>query len=130
MNEDSSIFSKEEISSYLSEVKKAIRDKKYTFPRREKNKKLFIDYIIDEKKRLEIIYNLTVDDFCYVRNNDHKNYSNEKLYVFSKKIKLIKRFDFDEQLVGIYIKFNKLEDGFCFIISFHELEHPINKYFK
>ena len=93
-------------------------------------KKLFIDYIIDEKKRLEIIYNLTVDDFFYVRNNDHKNYSNEKLYVFSKKIKLIKRFDFDEQLVGIYIKFNKLEDGFCFIISFHELEHTINKYFK
>lgn len=45
---------------------------------------------------------------------------------FQKKIKLIKRFDFDEQLVGIYIKFNKLEDGFCFIISFHELEHPIN----
>lgn len=130
MNEDSSIFSKEEISSYLSEVKKAICDKKYTFSSREKNKKLFIDYIIDEKKRLEIIYNLTVDDFCYVRNNDHKNYSNEKLYVFSKKIKLIKRFDFDEQLVGIYIKFNKLEDGFCFIISFHELEHPINKYFK
>ena len=84
----------------------------------------------DEKKRLEIIYNLTVDDFCYVRNNDHRNYSNEKLYVFSKKIKLIKRFDFDEQLVGIYIKFNKLEDGFCFLISFHELEHPINKYFK
>ena len=84
----------------------------------------------DEKKRLEIIYNLTVDDFCYVRNNDHRNYSNEKFYVFSKKIKLIKRFDFDEQLVGIYIKFNKLEDGFCFIISFHELEHPINKYFK
>ena len=55
MNEDSSIFSKEEISSYLSEVKKAIRDKKYTFSSREKNKKLFIDYIIDEKKRLEII---------------------------------------------------------------------------
>lgn len=49
---------------------------------------------------------------------------------FQKKIKLIKRFDFDEQLVGIYIKFNKLEDGFCFIISFHDLEHPINKYFK
>ena len=39
MNEDSSIFSKEEISSYLSEVKKAIRDKKYTFSSREKNKK-------------------------------------------------------------------------------------------
>ena len=66
MNEDSNIFSKEEISSYLSEVKKAIRDKKYTFSSREKNKKLFIDYIIDEKKRLEIIYNLTVDDFCYL----------------------------------------------------------------
>ena len=40
MNEDSSIFSKEEISSYLSEVKKEIRDKKYTFSSREKNKKI------------------------------------------------------------------------------------------
>lgn len=31
MNEDNSIFSKEEISSYLSEVKKAIRDKNILF---------------------------------------------------------------------------------------------------
>ncbi|RHM59777.1 hypothetical protein DWZ53_08750 [Coprobacillus sp. AF33-1AC] len=91
----------------MLEIKKAIYDNRCSFSRRDKNKKLFRDYIISEKERSNIILSLTEDDFCEIRRNKHTNYSDEKLY----------------------IKFNKLDDGFCIIISFHEQEYPMNKYF-
>ena len=125
-----SVLSKEEISNYLREVKEAINSGKYSFSNREKNKKLFLDYIINEKERIQIIRDLDIDDFCGIRNNNYKDYLEEKLYVFSKKVKLIKRFEPGEENVELYIKFNKLDNGFCFVISFHELEYPIKKYFK
>lgn len=128
--EKDSIISKEEISVFLKEVKEAIKYKNYVFSNREKNKKLFLDYIINEKDRIQTILNLKEKDFCEIRNNKHKDYQNEKLYIFSKEIRLIKRFGSGEENIQLYIKINKLEDGFCFIISFHELEYPIKKYFK
>ena len=85
MMEKDSILSKKEISNYLREVKEAINSGKYSFSNREKNKKLFLDYIINEKERIQIICDLDVDDFCGIRNKNHKDYPEEKLYVFSKK---------------------------------------------
>lgn len=83
--EKDSILSKKEISNYLREVKEAINSGKYSFSNREKNKKLFLDYIINEKERIQIIRDLDVDDFCGIRNNNHKDYQKKSYMFFQKK---------------------------------------------
>lgn len=80
-----SVLSKEEISNYLREVKEAINSGKYSFSNREKNKKLFLDYIINEKERIQIIRDLDIDDFCEIKNNNHKDYLEESYMFFQKK---------------------------------------------
>lgn len=123
----------EEIEHYLSEIKMAVKKDKYRIERnekRQKNNDLFIDYIIDESKAKEILLNLEAEDFSEKRNNDHKGYEHEILYVFGKNVKLLERFGFEEKTVPLYIKFNKLENCFVFVVSFHEQEYPMIYYFK
>ena len=108
----------EEIEHYLSEIKMAVKND------------LFIDYIIDESKAKEILLNLEAEDFSEKRNNEHKGYEHEILYVFGKNVKLLERFGFEEKTVSLYIKFNKLENCFVIVVSFHEQEYPMRYYFK
>lgn len=121
---------KEEIEKYLIDVKKAIIDNRYTVSPREKNEQLFIDYIFTEQRREEILLDLCVDDFCEAVNNEHQQYAHEILYVFGKNVKLLPRYGGEERTVSLYIKFNKLENLYCIIVSFHEEEHPLNYAFK
>lgn len=123
----------EEIEHYLSEIKMAVKKDKYRIERnekRQKNNDLFIDYIIDESKAKEILLNLEAEDFSEKRNNEHKGYEYEILYVFGKNVKLLERFGFEEKTVSLYIKFNKLENCFVIVVSFHEQEYPMRYYFK
>lgn len=74
---------KGDIEKYLEEVKSAINAGKYRVwmnHRRQDNQDLFIDYVIDEKKREQI---------------------------------------------SLYIKFNKLEEQYVIIISFHKQGYPL-----
>lgn len=123
----------EEIEHYLSKIKMAVKKDKYRIERnekRQKNNDLFIDYIIDESKAKEILLNLEAEDFSEKRNNEHKGYEHEILYVFGKNVKLLERFGFEEKTVSLYIKFNKLENCFVIVVSFHEQEYPMRYYFK
>lgn len=123
----------EEIEHYLSEIKMAVKKDKYRIERnekRQKNNDLFIDYIIDESKAKEILLNLEAEDFSEKRNNEHRGYEHEILYVFGKNVKLLERFGFEEKTVSLYIKFNKLENCFVIVVSFHEQEYPMRYYFK
>ena len=123
----------EEIEHYFSEIKMAVKKDKYRIERnekRQKNNDLFIDYIIDESKAKEILLNLEAEDFSEKRNNEHKGYEHEILYVFGKNVKLLERFGFEEKTVSLYIKFNKLENCFVIVVSFHEQEYPMRYYFK
>lgn len=123
----------EEIEHYLSEIKMAVKKDKYRIERnekRQKNNDLFIDYIIDESKAKEILLNLEAEDFSEKRNNEHRGYEHEILYVFGKNVNLLERFGFEEKTVSLYIKFNKLENCFVIVVSFHEQEYPMRYYFK
>lgn len=123
----------EEIEHYLSEIKMAVKKDKYRIERnekRQKNNDLFIDYIIDESKAKEILLNLEAEDFSEKRNNEHRGYEHEILYVFGKIVNLLERFGFEEKTVSLYIKFNKLENCFVIVVSFHEQEYPMRYYFK
>ena len=122
-----------DIEKYLSEVKDAVEKDNYRLDRnarRQDNINLFLDYIIDEAKAKEIILSLTAMDFSEILQNEHKGYEHEKLYVFGKDVTLLERNGTDEKTVSLYIKFNKLENCFVIVISFHEQRHPFTYYFS
>lgn len=52
------------------------------------------------------------------------------LYVFGKDVKLLERTGDEEKTVSLYIKFNKLENRYVVVISFHEQRFPLSYYFK
>lgn len=89
-----------------------------------------MDYVIDEAKAKEIILSLTVIDFSEILQNEHRGYEHEKLYVFGKDVTLLERNGTEEKTVSLYIKFNKLENCFVIVISFHEQKHPLTYYFR
>lgn len=123
----------EEIELYLDEIKEAVRRDRYRIDRnsrRQGNRDLFLDYIIDETKAKDILLSLEATDFSEKRRNEHKGYEHEILYIFGKNIKLLKRFEPVEKVVSLYIKFNKLENCFVIVISFHEQKYPMKYYFK
>ena len=122
-----------DIEHYLSEVKDAVKKGDYRLDRnsrRQDNINLFLDYVIDEAKAKEIILSLTAMDFSEILQNEHKGYEHEKLYVFGKDVILLERNGTEEKTVSLYIKFNKLENCFVIVISFHEQKHPLTYYFR
>lgn len=122
-----------DIELYLSEVKNAVKNNRYRLDRnskRQNNINLFFDYIIDEQKAKDIILELTAMDFSEILQNKHAGYEHERLYVFGKDVKLLERTGNKEKTVSLYIKFNKLENCFVIIISFHEQKYPLNYYFR
>lgn len=124
---------KKDIGQYLSEVKEAVGNHRYRLDRnakRQDNSNLFLDYVIDEAKAKEIILSLTVMDFSDILQNEHKGFEHERLYVFGKDVTLMERYGTEEKTVSLYIKFNKLENCFVIVISFHEQKHPLTYYFK
>lgn len=124
---------KKDIEQYLSEVKEAVRNDRYRLDRnakRQDNINLFLDYVIDEAKAKKIILSLTAMDFSDILQNEHKGFEHERLYVFGKDVTLLERNGAEEKTVSLYIKFNKLENRFVIVISFHEQKHPLTYYFK
>ena len=124
---------RESIEQYLLEVKESVKKDKYRLDhnsRRQDNIKLFLDYVIDEAKVKEVILDLDTQDFSTILQNEHKAFEHEKLYVFGKDIILLERNGTEEKTVSLYIKFNKLENCFVIVISFHEQKYPLTYYFK
>ena len=118
-----------DIEKYLEEVKEAINTGHYRVEmndNRQDNQDLFLDYIINEEKRKQILLSLEATDFSEIKHNTHKGYE----HVFGKDVRLIRRFSSGEELLSIYIKFNKLESRFVIVISFHKQKHPIKYMFK
>ncbi len=123
----------EDIEKYLEEVKTAINAGRYRVEmnyNRQDNLDLYIEYIINEEKRKQILLSLEASDFSEIRHNTHKGYEHELLYVFGKDVNLLRRFSPREEQVSLYIKFNKLESKYVIVISFHKQRHPIKYMFK
>lgn len=123
----------DKIEAYLLQVKDAIFKGNYSIARnsnRQDNNDLFNDYVIDEEKTKEILLTIEVEDFSEVRYNEHKGYEHELLYIFGKEVRLLERWGSEEMIVPLYIKFNKLENQFVIVISFHRQKYPMKYYFK
>lgn len=127
------LIDESEINDYLGEAKKLILDGKFRIAlnsNRLTNLSLFDEYLINEESVKSILLNLTVYDFCEKVQNKHANFNHEWLYVFGKEIDLIKRFEEKSEMVLLYIKFNKIEDKFLIVVSFHRQKYPLVYYFQ
>ena len=121
------------IEDYLSEVKQKILDGKYRIElndKRQDNKNLFFDYVIDKSKEKEILLKLSPRDFSDILPNEHKGYENERLYVFGKVVSLTERTGKSRVTVPLYIKINNTKNGSVIIISFHKQKYPLTYYFS
>lgn len=126
-------ISYKEIQKYITEVQTAVQAGRYRIERnrnRQANIDLYKDYIIDEARSKEILLDLSADDFCKTVQNEHKGFEHELLYIFGKNVSLLQRFGTKEEVVPLYIKFNKLENHFTIIISFHKQMYPLKYAFK
>ena len=124
-----------DIEKYLAEIKTLINSGAYRIERnsrREDNLDLFLTYILDEPQAKEILLNLTPQDFSAIVQNEHIGYEHEQLYIFGKDVLLTERYSGKDTLVSLYIKINKLETPFPFVIviSFHKQNFPLTYYFK
>ena len=84
-----------DIEKYLEEVKEAINTGSYRVEMNDNsqdNQDLFLDYIINEEKRKQILLSLEATDSSEIKNNTHKGYEHELLYVFGKYVRLLHRF--------------------------------------
>ena len=127
------LIDESEINDYLGEAKKLILDGKFRIAlnsNRLTNLSLFDEYLINEESVKSILLNLTVYDFCEKVQNKHANFNHEWLNVFGKEIDLIKRFEEKSEMVLLYIKFNKIEDKFLIVVSFHKQKYPLVYYFQ
>jgi len=127
------LIDESEVNDYLGEAKKLILDGKFRIAlnsNRLTNLSLFDEYLINEESVKSILLNLTVYDFCEKVQNKHANFNHEWLYVFGKEIDLIKRFEEKSEMVPLYIKFNKIEDKFLIVVSFHKQKYPLVYYFQ
>ena len=71
-----------DIEKYLEEVKAAINAGCYRIEmndNRKDNQDLFLDYIISEEKRKQILLSLEATDFSEIRHNTHRGY--EHMYL-------------------------------------------------
>lgn len=123
----------DEIKKYIEEIQTAVKADKYRIDRNKKrqgNLDLYKNYVIDEKKSKEILMSLTPEDFCKIVRNEHIGFEHELLYIFGKDAKLLQRFGTEEEMVSLYIKFNKLENQFVIVISFHKQTYPLTYAFS
>lgn len=123
----------EDVEMYLEDVKEAINAGRYRIAmneNRQDNQHLFVEYVISEKQRKQILLSLEAADFSEIKHNTHKGYEHELLYVFGKDVKLLNRFGPEEEQVSLYIKFNKLESLYVIVISFHKQKYPLNYKFR
>lgn len=116
---------KEEVEKYLTDVKKLVRVGRYRVSSRKKNRELFVEYVFTEDMRKEVLLSLTAEDFSDAVRKEHPEHPEEILYIFGKDISLVPRFGGKEETVSLYIKFNKLENLYIIVISFHKQEYPL-----
>ena len=121
---------KSDVEAYLLDVFGAVKAERYQISTRLKNQSIYMDYVFTEADAKNVILSLTADDFSNAVQNDHPQHPEEILYIFGKDIKLLPRYGGAEELVSLYIKFNKLTNQYVIVISFHKQEYPLTYKFK
>src|SRR5471030_2650039 len=104
-------FKEDDIEDYIKVVCTIINEGKRTLTItkdnqiRKKNKSFMRKYKLKEKDIDDLMKSLTVKDFCYAVDEENRNFSDERLYIFCKE----KELDYFGNIenIDIYIKLKK-----------------------
>ena len=121
---------KNDVDKYLSEVHDMVHAGRYQIAARQKNQDLYTDYVFSEADAKNVLLSLRTDDFSCAVQNEHSQHPEEILYIFGKDMNLTTRFGGSEEIVPLYIKFNKIQNHYLIVISFHKQDYPLTYKFK
>ncbi len=101
-------YSEEQIINLIGIIKDCVRENRYNVSlenNRLENIQFIEEYNINEKKRINILFDLNYKDFCYGLQNLKDGVEQNNLYVFCVSRELYNIED-KKELVDIYFKFN------------------------
>ena len=122
---------REEIECLLDKIKKVLRKKNcFILSDRDKNNFFCSEYSLSCKIIKEVLKNLTIFDFAKIVENCHKDYDNERLYIFAPKLDLVNS-NGDKEKVCVYLKINYIDScDFIVIVSLHRCDYKLKYAFK
>jgi hypothetical protein len=125
-------YTREEVAKILGTIKDCVRNGRYEILKdsntRNDNKEFIETFGLDSEQQKSILLGIEVDDFCYGLHNAKKGYEHEILYVFYPHIEL---FAYEANIViGVYTKFNILNERRVVVVSFHDKHKPITHLFN
>lgn len=128
-------YTEEQIKNLVEIIKDCVMENRYTISLEEnrlENMQFLEEYNINEKKRIDILFNLEYRDFCYGLQNLKDGIELNDLYVFCVERELYNFEDKKEQ-VDIYLKFNVICDEgqeYRLLVSLHKRNKPITYLFN
>ena len=128
-------YSKEQIENLIEIIRDCVRENRYTISLEDnklENIQFIEEYNINEKKRVNILFDLDYKDFCYGLQNLKNGVEQNNLYVFCIQKELYNIED-KKELVDIYFKFNIIcneAEEYNTLVSLHKRNKPITYVFK
>jgi hypothetical protein len=128
-------YREEQIKNLVEIIKECVRENRYTLSLEENkfgNTQFIEEYNINEKKRINILFDLEYKDFCYGLQNVKDGVEQSNLYVFCLQKELYNIED-KKELIDIYLKFNivfnEIEE-YRILVSLHKRNKPITYLFR
>jgi hypothetical protein len=128
-------YSEEQVRNLIEIINNCVRENRYTISlehNKLENMQFIEEYNINEKKRIDILFDLNYKDFCFGLQNMKDGIEQNDLYVFCIQ-KELHSIDNKKEIVDIYLKFNIicLECGeYHLLVSLHKRNKPISYLFR
>ena len=128
-------YSEEQIKNLIEIIRDCVRENRYTISlenNKLENIQFIEEYNINEKKRVNILFDLDYIDFCYGLQNLKDGVEQNNLYVFCVQRELYNIED-KKEIVDIYLKFNIIcneGEEYRMLVSLHKRNKPITYVFK
>lgn len=122
-----------DVENYLEAVKCAVKAHRYRLDmnaKRPDNRKLFDTYLLTMRDVENIILDLNAMDFSDAVPNEHVGFEHDikRHQLFRCSVSFDQQNFFSKDIECLM--FNKLDNEFIIVISFHEQRHPLTYYFK
>lgn len=128
-------YTREMITNLILIIRECALDGQFTVSlegSRIENMQFIEEYNINEDKIVDILSEITEEDFCYGLKNMKDGILYNDLYVFCP-VKELYNIKGEKEIVDVYMRFNIVEtdsDNYRLLISLHKRNKPITYIFK
>ena len=128
-------YTREMITNLIHIIKECALEGQFTISlegSKIENMQFIEEYNINEEKIVDILSEITEEDFCYGLKNMKDGILYNDLYVFCP-VKELYNIKGEKEVVDVYMRFNIVEtdtDNYRLLISLHKRNKPITYIFK